>query len=110
MYGGIKPLQTVHQPAGLLRPVHDVAQHHEQLFEHIARPSAQLGPAPARIVEITDHRLIEQPLLVAEEFVQRTFRNTQLLRNVVHAHRPDTMRDEHAHGPFHDAIFGSHDR
>lgn len=105
----VKLAQVVQQPLDDFGVVHHAAQHHEHRFEHVARMGAHRGALDAFLFEIAVHRQVEQPLLVAEQFVERPFRDPQLLRDVVHAHRLDALRDEHVHRLFYDSFLLIHD-
>ena len=109
MNGRIELAQVAQQPLYRLRLVGHAPQHHEHRFEHVAGPGAGCGPLDALALEKTFHSEVEQPLLVAEQLVKRSFRDTQLLRDVVHAHRPDALGDEHLHRLFDDSFLLVHD-
>ena len=95
VYGGIGALEGIHHPPYLFRAVQDVVEYDEKLFQYICSSGAYGGLLSADLLEIADHGLMEQSLLVAEQVVKRPFRNAQLLRDVVHTHRFESSGDEH---------------
>ena len=101
--------EALHQPSGLLRAVHHVAQNHEQLLEHIARAGALLPPVLAVLLEIAQHHPVEQVLLVLEHVVEHALRDARQPGEIFHAHGLDALRDEQAQGLFDDTFLRGHD-
>ena len=92
-----------------LRILHDAPQHPKHRFKHVPGPLAGGPTFETLALEKMLHGQVEQALLVFEEFVERALRNPQLLRNVVHTHRLDALRDEHLHGLGYDPFLLIHD-
>lgn len=105
MDGGIEFLEVVHHAAGHLGLVHHLRQHHEHGFEDVAGVGGKFGPTLPVTLEVALHRQIEQPFLVAEQFVQRTLRYAEMLCDIVHAHGFDALRGEHLHRLVDNAFF-----
>ena len=108
MYRRVELPQVAQQAADQLRVIHHAAQDHEDRFEDVPGPGTRRRTLDSLALEKVLHRKVEQALLVAEKFVERPFRNPQLLCDVVHAHRLDALRDEHPHGLCYDPFFLSH--
>lgn len=101
--------EALHQPSGLLRAIHHVAQNHEQLLEHIARAGALLPPVLAILLEIAQHHPVEQVLLVLEHVVEHALRDARQPGEIFHAHGLDALRDKQAQGLFDDTVLRGHD-